>query len=215
MKCTCEFVEEILNDFMYCGCYKKYIGEREEQGGRCNGCEYEYDGLCTEIGRACNEISICNVMTHKVREQMEEVEKVARIYEQTQEVKREKEYKRVKDITEKVKETDMVNHPKHYANSCSIECIDAMQATFGTKDLAKYCVINAYKYLWRYKNKNGKEDLNKAEWYLNKFDELLEESDNKPYSERIPSRYVNVCITLRKWLKMANTALGGHTVNEE
>lgn len=35
------------------------------------------------------------------------------------------------------------------------------------------------------------------------------------YSERIPSRYVNVCITLRKWLKMANTALGGDTVNEE
>lgn len=117
--------------------------------------------------------------------------------------------------TEMVKEADNVNHPKHYADSCSIECIDAMQATFGTKDLAKYCVINAYKYLWRHKNKNGKEDLNKAEWYLNKFDELLEESDNKPYSEQIPSRYVNVCITLRKWLKMANTALGGDTVNEE
>lgn len=114
-----------------------------------------------------------------------------------------------------VKGTGNVNHPEHYANSCSIECIDSMQATFGTKDLAKYCVINAYKYLWRYKNKNGKEDLNKAEWYLNKFDELLEESDNKPYSEQISSRYVNVCITLRKWLKMANTALGGDAVNEE
>lgn len=170
LECTCEFVEEILNDFVYCGCYKKYIG----------GCE----------------------------------EQMARTYEQTQEAKREKEYKQVKAITEKYN-TDNVNHPKHYANSCSIECIDAMQATFGIKDLAKYCVINAYKYLWRYKNKNGKEDLNKAEWYLNKFDELLEESDNKPYSERIPSRYVNVCITLRKWLKMANTALGGDTVNEE
>ena len=126
------------------------------------------------------------------------------------------EYNKQKEkMTEMVKGTDNVNHPKHYANSCSIECIDAMQATFGTKDLAKYCVINAYKYLWRYKNKNGEEDLNKAEWYLNKFDELLEESDNKPYSERIPSRYVNVCITLRKWLKMANTALGGDIVNEE
>lgn len=126
--------------------------------------------------------------------------------------------KYIGECEEQMKETkaiDNVNHPKHYVNSCSIECIDAMQATFGTKDLAKYCVINAYKYLWRYKNKNGKEDLSKAEWYLNKFDELLEESDNKPYSERIPSRYVNVCITLRKWLKMANTALGGDTVNEE
>ena len=108
----------------------------------------------------------------------------------------------------------MVNHPAHYANICSIECIDAMQATFGTKDLAKYCTINAYKYLWRYKSKNGLEDLKKAEWYLNKFDELLGESDNKPYSEQIPSRYVNICITLRKWLKTANTALGGDN-NEE
>mgnify|MGYP002711163079 CR=1 FL=1 len=143
------------------------------------------------------------------------VARMARTYEQTQEVKREKEYKRVKDITEKVKETDMVNHPKHYANSCSIECIDAMQATFGIKDLAKYCAVNAYKYLWRYKSKNGLEDLKKAEWYLNKFDELVEEAENKPYSEQISSRYVNICITLRKWLKTANTALGGHTVNEE
>lgn len=110
---------------------------------------------------------------------------------------------------EEIKANDNVNHPKHYANSCSIECIDAMQATFGTKDLAKYCTINAYKYLWRYKGKNGVEDLNKAEWYLNKFDELVEEADNKPYSEQIPSRYVNICIILRKWLKTANTALGG------
>ena len=114
----------------------------------------------------------------------------------------------------KMVKIDNVNHPAHYANSCSIECIDAMQATFGTKDLAKYCTINAYKYLWRYKGKNGVEDLKKAEWYLNKFDELVEEADNKPYSEQIPSRYINICITLRKWLKMANTALGGNT-NEE
>ena len=123
--------------------------------------------------------------------------------------------KQMKKVTEMVKGVDNVNHPKHYADSCSIECIDAMQATFGTKDLAKYCAVNSYKYLWRYKSKNGLEDLKKAEWYLNKFDELLEEVDNKPYSEQIPSRYVNICITLRKWLKTANTVLGGDTVNEE
>lgn len=118
-------------------------------------------------------------------------------------------------VAEVVKEADNVNHPKHYADSCSIECIDAMQATFGTKDLAKYCAVNSYKYLWRYKSKNGLEDLKKAEWYLNKFDELIIECETKPYSEQIPSRYVNICITLRKWLKTANTALEGDTVNEE
>lgn len=176
LECTCEFVEEILNDFVYCGCYKKYIG----------GCEEQMEEF------------------HKKKEKSQAELLAEAMHQQTMDV-----------VDGYVGHVDMVNHPKHYADSCSIECIDAMQVTFGTKDLAKYCVINAYKYLWRYKNKNGREDLNKAEWYLNKFDELLEESDNKPYSEQIPSRYVNICITLRKWLKMANTALGVDTVNEE
>ena len=67
---------------------------------------------------------------------------------------------------------DNVNHPKHYADSCSIECIDAMILTWGYDYTAVYCQINAFKYLWRFKNKNGEEDLDKAEWYLNKSDEL-------------------------------------------
>lgn len=68
---------------------------------------------------------------------------------------------------------DNVNHPKHYADSCSIECIDAMVMTFGAKRTAEYCVQNAYKYAWRHKYKNILEDLKKAEWYLDKFDELV------------------------------------------
>lgn len=190
---------------------------------RCSNCRY-----CKEIGETkggefeviaidCMNDDHTGVLedTFWCEDYKDRLIGMARKYEQVQEIKKEKEYKRVKDITEKAKETDMVNHPKHYADSCSIECIDAMQATFGTKDLAKYCAVNSYKYLWRYKSKNGLEDLKKAEWYLNKFDELLEEADNKPYSEQIPSRYVNICITLRKWLKTANTVLGGDTVNEE
>ena len=74
----------------------------------------------------------------------------------------------------KIKEIDNVNHPKHYADSCSIECIDSMLVAFGAEDVAKYCVINAYKYIWRYKAKNGVEDLKKAEWYLNMFDICIE-----------------------------------------
>lgn len=185
------------------------MGTKYEKGYiRCKSCKY-----CKEITlRKGNEIIAVELQCKNglIKEVLNDNESCA-AYEYFLD-----EYnKKMGKVAEMVKRTDNVNHPEHYVNSCSIECIDAMQATFGTKDLAKYCAINAYKYLWRYKNKNGKEDLNKAEWYLNKFDELLEESDNKPYSERIPSRYVNVCITLRKWLKMANTALGGYTVNEE
>ena len=71
--------------------------------------------------------------------------------------------------------TDNVNHPTHYADSCSIECIDAMLLIFGYEDTINYCIINAFKYIWRHKNKNGLEDLKKAEWYVNKAEELYKE----------------------------------------
>jgi len=32
------------------------------------------------------------------------------------------------------------------------------------------------KYLWRYKYKNGSEDLKKAQWYLNKLIEVVDDS---------------------------------------
>ena len=67
---------------------------------------------------------------------------------------------------------DNVSHPSHYAESCSIECIDAMIAAFGYDYMYHYCIINAFKYIWRHRNKNGLEDVKKADWYLKKADEL-------------------------------------------
>lgn len=61
--------------------------------------------------------------------------------------------------------------PNHY-KSCSIECIDAMILAFGVEAVAEFCIINAFKYIWRYKDKNGLEDLNKAEYYINKSEYL-------------------------------------------
>jgi len=63
-------------------------------------------------------------------------------------------------------EKDNVNHPSHYADTCSIECIDVMELAFGNDATFKYCIINAFKYMWRYKNKNGLEDVKKAQWYI-------------------------------------------------
>lgn len=62
---------------------------------------------------------------------------------------------------------DNVNNPKHYAGGTSLECIEAMRITFGKEAVANFCLCNAYKYLWRHKLKNGKEDLEKAKWYIN------------------------------------------------
>lgn len=66
---------------------------------------------------------------------------------------------------------DVVNHPSHYAEGCSLECIQVMEMIFGTQNVAVYSLINAFKYMWRWKNKNGQEDLKKAEWYLKHYKE--------------------------------------------
>ena len=63
---------------------------------------------------------------------------------------------------------DNVNHPSHYEDSTSIECIEAMEITFGKFNVTVFCVLNAYKYIWRHKHKNGLEDLEKAQWYLDR-----------------------------------------------
>jgi hypothetical protein len=63
---------------------------------------------------------------------------------------------------------DMVNHPPHYTRG-GVECIDALaSATAGLEWLDAVCTANAIKYLWRWKQKNGVEDLRKAQWYINK-----------------------------------------------
>ena len=70
---------------------------------------------------------------------------------------------------------DNVNHPKHYAGSTSLECIEAMEMAFGEQAVYDFCICNSFKYLWRYKNKNGAEDINKAEWYIKKAEEIRKE----------------------------------------
>ena len=67
---------------------------------------------------------------------------------------------------------DAVNHPSHYTQG-NIECIDAMVSAFGKEQVATYCKIAAFKYIWRMELKNGMEDCEKAIWYLQKYKELM------------------------------------------
>lgn len=70
---------------------------------------------------------------------------------------------------------DMVNHPSHYTQG-GIECIDALKAaTVSKTGIEAVCTANAIKYLWRYEEKNGIEDVKKARWYI---DRLIEELEN-------------------------------------
>lgn len=64
---------------------------------------------------------------------------------------------------------DMVNHPPHYKSESGLEVIDVIEAF--TEDLngtEAYYIGNILKYICRWKHKNGLEDLEKAQWYLNR-----------------------------------------------
>ena len=75
-------------------------------------------------------------------------------------------------------ETDPINHPAHYEGNTSLECIDVMEIAFGAEAVGNFCLCNAFKYLWRYKHKGGAEDVQKAEWYLNHYSDIVGEYSN-------------------------------------
>lgn len=73
--------------------------------------------------------------------------------------------------------SDNVNHPIHYASG-GIECIDAMEAAFGKAEVASFCKLNAFKYIWRcFRKEDGVEDVEKALWYLNRYKELVQSDE--------------------------------------
>ncbi|MBO1214107.1 DUF3310 domain-containing protein [Staphylococcus nepalensis] len=64
------------------------------------------------------------------------------------------------------KRKDTVNHPSHY-NYGDIEVIDFIeQVTKHYNPNVAYHIGNAIKYLARSPHKNGKEDVDKARWYV-------------------------------------------------
>lgn len=61
---------------------------------------------------------------------------------------------------------DMVNHPNHYCQG-GIECIKAIEASMTPEGFQDYCKGNVLKYIWRWRDKAGVQDLEKALVYLN------------------------------------------------
>ena len=61
--------------------------------------------------------------------------------------------------------SDPVN-PSHYKQG-GIECIEAIKAAL-CEGFPDYLRGNVMKYLWRYKEKGGVEDLRKSAWYLDR-----------------------------------------------
>jgi hypothetical protein len=75
--------------------------------------------------------------------------------------------------------SDNVKNPAHYTSG-GIECIDAIRASMGAEEFQGYCKGNALKYLWRWRQKGGVEDLRKASVYLGWLIESAEGREEKP-----------------------------------
>lgn len=71
---------------------------------------------------------------------------------------------------------NMVSHPQHYMSENGVECIDAIAAaTEGLSGMDAVDTAQVIKYMWRWKKKNGLQDLEKAMWYLH---DLIERKRN-------------------------------------
>ena len=98
---------------------------------------------------------------------------------------------------------DNVNHPAHYEASTSIECIEAMELIFDWYDVQTFCLCNAFKYIWRYKQKNGLEDLDKAQWYINHAVQLYTDNgvEKDLWSDSIAKLQNLLNVKRKQWLE--------------
>jgi len=67
-------------------------------------------------------------------------------------------------------------NPSHYTSG-RIECIESIEASMTPAGFKGFLKGNCIKYLYRYENKNGKEDLLKCQWYLEQLLAYLDRED--------------------------------------
>jgi hypothetical protein len=101
----------------------------------------------------------------------EEVKPVSKEYIEMRGVKQEPMRESTEERLETIK--DNIN-PSHYKGS-KFECIDVIEeVTKNLEGVQAVCTGNVIKYTYRWKSKNGLEDLKKAQWYLTKLIKTLE-----------------------------------------
>lgn len=83
------------------------------------------------------------------------------------------------DAGNNVEVPNSIRHPKHYdlKGLEPYESIDVIKASL-EDGFENFCIGNILKYILRYKNKNGVEDLKKAKVYLDWSIEFLENADD-------------------------------------
>lgn len=88
----------------------------------------------------------------------------------------------IKAITEE-RQMDKIN-PNYYKGN--IECIEAIKASMTCEEYRGFLKGQVMKYTWRYREKGGVVDLQKAGWYLDKLvkEQSLDEARHMPLDEK-------------------------------
>lgn len=84
----------------------------------------------------------------------------------------------------------MVSHPSHYQSKSGLEVIDIIEAfTEGLEGIEAVDTANAIKYICRWKDKNGVQDLEKAIWYIQHLIDHLNKEDEQKRVELTLEKY--------------------------
>lgn len=74
----------------------------------------------------------------------------------------------------------MVSHPDHYVSEAGLEVIDVIEAfTAGLDGIEATDTGNVIKYICRWKQKNGIQDLKKIMWYTQHLIDHLEKKEKE------------------------------------
>lgn len=102
--------------------------------------------------------------------------------------------------------TRSVDHPPHYAHSSGIECIELAEPM-------DFCPGNALKCVWRFREKNGTEDLAKALWYVRReIERRGKEADGIGQSvnlSRVMAHETNPTVAMLFWYIAAGDQIHG------
>ena len=84
----------------------------------------------------------------------------------------------------------MVSHPSHYQSKSGLEVINVIEAfTEGLEGIEAVDTGNAIKYICRWKDKNGVQDLEKAMWYIQHLIDNLKKEDEEKRVELTLEKY--------------------------
>lgn len=107
--------------------------------------------------------------------------------------------------------SDPVNKPAHYTKG-GIEALDAIEASMTQEEFCGFLKGNVMKYLWRYRDKGGVQDLHKALYYQNrliKVEEAREKRAERPAAAPAPERPLSPFAKVDPTIKVLSSALGG------